>query len=64
VIPLLAREVDAGQLCEQVTNINECLAYTIHRFSDHFQDMHQKQILEHNKGFATEIWADGVRHSV
>lgn len=29
--------------------LNQCLAYTLHRFSDHFQDMHQKEILRQNR---------------
>ena len=55
VIPLLAREMEAKDLSEQVVGINECLAYTIHRFSDHFQDMHEKQILEHNRRLEQEV---------
>lgn len=30
-------------------SLNHCLAYTMHRFSDHFQDMHQKKIIDQNK---------------
>jgi PAS domain S-box-containing protein len=29
--------------------LNQCLSYTMHRFSDHFQDMHQKKIIQQNK---------------
>ncbi len=29
--------------------LNQCLAYTMHRFSDHFQDMHQKKIIQQNR---------------
>ncbi|MFH1157005.1 MAG: ATP-binding protein [Pseudomonadota bacterium] len=29
--------------------LNRCLAYTLHRFSDHFQDMHQQKILRQNR---------------
>ncbi|MBU1697110.1 MAG: PAS domain S-box protein [Proteobacteria bacterium] len=29
--------------------LNHCLAYTMHRFSDHFQDMHQKKIIQQNR---------------
>lgn len=30
-------------------HLNQCLAYTMHRFSDHFQDMHQKKIIDQNR---------------
>lgn len=55
VIPLLAREMDSGELCEQLIKINACLAYTIHRFSNHFQDMHEKEILRHNRMLEKEV---------
>lgn len=29
--------------------LNHCLAYTVHRFSDHFQNMHQKKIIQQNR---------------
>ena len=29
--------------------LNQCLAYTMHRFSDHFQRMHQKKIIQQNQ---------------
>lgn len=50
VIPLLAREAalaSIAEFCDQVMNIHRCLAYTIHRFSDHFQDRHERKALEH-----------------
>jgi len=49
VIPLLAQEILTREFVESVEKINKCLAYTIHRFSDHFQNMHEKEILEQNK---------------
>lgn len=55
VIPLLAQETTTQEFCIQVTKINHCLAYTIHRFSDHFQGMHQRQILEHNRRLEQEV---------
>jgi signal transduction histidine kinase len=46
VIPLLILNCPAAHLGDTIQRINRCLAYTIHRFSDHFQDMHQKKIIE------------------
>jgi PAS domain S-box-containing protein len=48
-VPLLAVETPAGALAENIATINRCLAYTIHRFSDHFQEMNQKKILDQNR---------------
>lgn len=57
VIPLLAKETTIEEFEENVTKINHCLAYTIHRFSDLFQDMHEQKILEHNRRLEEEVKA-------
>ena len=52
VIPLLAKETtitSIEEFCDNIAPINRCLAYTIHRFSDHFQEMHEKKALEDNR---------------
>ncbi|HLD30244.1 MAG TPA: PAS domain S-box protein, partial [bacterium] len=48
-IPLLARDCTHEEFLEQVTKVNHCLSYTTHRFSDHFQKMHEERILEQNR---------------
>lgn len=48
VLPLLARELPKDMFGASIAPINHCLAYTIHRFSDYFQEMHEKTIREHN----------------
>lgn len=55
VIPLLARETTIDEFHECIASVNNCLAYTIHRFSDHFQNMHEKKILEHNLRLEEEV---------
>lgn len=55
VIPLLAKEASIDEFQAYVEKINQCLAYTIHRFSDHFQDMHEKGIREHNQRLEEEV---------
>ncbi len=45
---LIAGNFSTEELQKSVSSINKCLAYTTHRFSDHFQDMHQKKIIEQN----------------
>ncbi len=55
VIPLLAEETAIEEFHEHITDINRCLAYTIHRFSDYFQGMHEKTIREHNLRLEEEV---------
>ena len=49
VLPLVATQTTSEELLMVATAINRCLTHTIHRFSDHFQAMHQEKILEHNR---------------
>jgi len=56
-IPLLARETTIDELLESSVKINECLGYTIQRFSKHFQSMHEKEILQHNRMLEREVKA-------
>lgn len=46
VVPRFAAETTTEGFLAAVTRVNCCLAYTIHRFSDRFQSMHEKKILE------------------
>jgi signal transduction histidine kinase len=48
VLLLMARDLSAQMIDQFITPLNHCLAYTIHRFSDYFQEMHEKTIREHN----------------
>lgn len=45
-------------LTQSIESVNACLSHTIHRFSDHFQHMHQRAILRHAQNLEKEI---GVR---
>jgi PAS domain S-box-containing protein len=45
-------------LAQSIAAINACLSYTIHRFSDHFQHMHERSIRQHAQNLEQEI---GVR---
>jgi len=42
-------------LTQSVEPVNACLAYTIHRFSDHFQRMHERTLREHAENLEREI---------
>lgn len=47
-VPLLAEDLPRDRFSASLAPLNRCLAYTIHRFSDYFQEMHEKTIREHN----------------
>lgn len=56
-IELMVKETELGEFYDAVVRMNDCLNYTIHSFSDYFQAMHQKKILEHNRMLEKEIRA-------
>ena len=47
IIPILVRESPRKFLCRNIEALNTCLAYTIHRFSYHFQKMHEQYLKEY-----------------
>lgn len=49
VVRYLVMDIGQNKVHDALERLNECLAYTTNRFSDHFQDMHQKKIIEQNK---------------
>lgn len=55
VIPLLVKETTIDSFYESILKINQCLTYTIHRFSDLFQSMHEKAILDHNQKLEEQV---------
>ncbi len=56
VIPILVKESPEGLLCRNIEALNTCLAYTIHRFSYHFQKMHEQTL----KDYAGQLEKDVV----
>lgn len=40
-LPLIAAETTVEEFFATITQINRCLTYTIHRFSNYFQAMHR-----------------------
>jgi PAS domain S-box-containing protein len=57
VVPMLARETTIHEFMEETEKINQCLAYTIHRFSDYFQGMHERSLTEHNRKLQNAVHA-------
>jgi len=53
--PMIASETTVDEFLATTTRINRCLTYTIHRFSNYFQAMHQNKILEHNRQLEEDV---------
>jgi hypothetical protein len=56
-IERLISQTTLEEFSDSVIRMNGCLDYTIHRFSDYFQAMHEKQILAHNRRLEAEVRA-------
>lgn len=55
VVPLLADEAEPDTFLNCILCINDCLAVTIHRFSDYFQEMHQSRNLDYARRLEEEV---------
>jgi PAS domain S-box-containing protein len=47
IVPVLVAESPKAGLGRHIEQVNTCLAYTIHRFSNHFQKMHETCLKEY-----------------
>ena len=47
MLPILERRVEHSDAFSILRRLNTCLAYTIHKFSDQFQELHERGIREH-----------------
>lgn len=47
IVPVLVDESPRSSLRRHIEQVNICLAYTIHRFSNHFQKMHETCLKEY-----------------
>ncbi len=55
VTPALIKELEKPELDEALERVNGCLYYTITRFSDNFQQLHEKQIREHARELKDQV---------
>ena len=55
VTPLIAQETTKENFLDCLLKINECLAVTIHRFSDYFQEMHQRRNVDYARRLEAEV---------
>lgn len=47
IVPVLVKEIKGRSLFSIIEHLNDCLAYTIHKFSDQFQELHEKEIKQY-----------------
>jgi PAS domain S-box-containing protein len=57
VIPILVEDASGPQLCRNIEAINQGLAYTIHRFSSHFQKMHETYLKDYARRLEKDVAA-------
>jgi PAS domain S-box-containing protein len=55
VTPVLAKELGKREMKAALERVNECLYYTITRFSDNFQKLHEQQIREHAQDLKEQV---------
>lgn len=57
VIPILVAKSPGPLLCQNIEAINQSLAYTIHRFSSHFQNMHETYLKDYARRLEKDVAA-------
>jgi PAS domain S-box-containing protein len=55
LVPILIRELDNAELLHVLRRMNSCLLYTIKKFSNYFQSLHEKEIREHAENLEREV---------
>ena len=57
VIPILVEKSPKQLLCRNIEAVNQGLAYTIHRFSSHFQKMHETYLKDYARRLEQDVAA-------
>jgi PAS domain S-box-containing protein len=55
LVPILVKELDNPELLQALQRMNTCLLYTIKKFSNYFQSLHEKEIREHAENLEREV---------
>ncbi len=55
LLPILPNELDDKNFLETMNQLNYCLFYTITRFSNYFQSLHEKHIREYAQNLEREV---------
>ena len=46
-VPIFLKELDPPEIPEALEKLNNCLSYSIRKFSEHFESLHEKMIRDH-----------------
>ena len=57
LIPIITDNLKGRELLRAMTKLNQCLSYTITRFSDYFQSLHEKAVRDHAQNLELEVAA-------
>jgi PAS domain S-box-containing protein len=55
LVPVLVKELDGQELLQALQGIDTCLFYTIRKFSNYYQSLHEKDIREHAENLEREV---------
>jgi PAS domain S-box-containing protein len=55
LLPVLVKELKGHRLQDVLRRLNACLFYTITKFSDYFQSLHERQIKDHAQNLEGEV---------
>ena len=55
LVPILLRNLKGGELLAALEGLNKCLLYTIKKFSNYYQSLHEEQIREHAENLEREV---------
>ncbi len=55
LVPILVKELDQRALLQALQRMDTCLLYTIKKFSNYFQSLHEKEIREHAGNLEREV---------
>ncbi|MFH0786512.1 MAG: ATP-binding protein [Pseudomonadota bacterium] len=55
LVPILVKELDGQELLKALLRVNTCLLYTIKKFSNFYQSLHEKEIREHADNLRREV---------
>lgn len=55
VLPLLARSCSLEPFHQAVVELNGCLSYTVYQFSDYFQNLHRRRLIDYARKLKAEV---------
>jgi signal transduction histidine kinase len=55
VVPIITQKMKGNELSRALKKLNYCLSYTITRFSDYFQSLHEKAVRDYAQNLKTEV---------